>query len=472
MRAPIVVKPAGVNWPIPGLRMVTADYAAISPWGESLGKGGPAAVTAIAEIDRPLRPTRAERVAELNQLARTTPGVLTLLAAVLVLVSVLVGVFTAVGVRSRSAALDELAERSGPLSVAAQDIYRALSDADATATSAFLSSGAEPPELRDRYLTDIAEAEAALAVAIAAREPAEMSSQDGPLTVLSGHLSVYTGIVERARANNLQGFPVGAAYQQEASHLMRSVLLPAAEELFRTETGRVAADQERADAFPLVEVILGSVALVVLLVAQIYLRRVTRRVFNVGLLVATVAVLISLAWTLVAVLGVSHNVEESRDNGTRISRLSETRIAALTARADETLTLVARGSGEAFDEDFRAMATRLDDLLERDGLTDARAAWADWREVHTEIRAADQSGDYARAVELAVGPDIAGARAQFDAVDEDLAGALGRANERFADEITQAGNAITGTVIGVIALAVVMAIGSAAGIWQRLKEYR
>ena len=38
--------------------------------------------------------------------------------------------------------------------------------------------------------------------------------------------------------------------------------------------------------------------------------------------------------------------------------------------------------------------------------------------------------------------------------------------------MSQAGNALTGTVIGVILLALVAAAGAVAGIWQRLKEYR
>ncbi|OLF14480.1 hypothetical protein BLA60_01120 [Actinophytocola xinjiangensis] len=426
----------------------------------------------MVETDRPARPTRAERVAELNSLARTTPGVLTVLTGALVLVSILVGVLTAVGVRGRSAALEDLAQRSGPLSVAAQDIYRALSDADVTATSAFLSSGAESAELRNRYLTDIAQAESAIAVAVAAREPAEMSVGDGPLDVLSTRLSVYTGIIERARANNLQGFPVGASDQQMASNLMRTELLPAAEELFAAESARLAADQDRADGFPVVEVVLGIIALAILIITQVYLRRTTRRVFNVGLLVATGAALVSVLWVLIAVLGVSHNVDQSRAGSERIGELTETRIAALTARANETLTLVARGSGGAFNDEFDEIFPGLESRLGEAGLPDAETAWAKWKQVHDELREADDGGDYGRAVDLAVGEDANGARTHFDAVDEDLGTALGESNTVFTDEISQASNAVTGTVIGVIVLAVLMAVGSATGIWQRLKEYR
>ena len=95
-----------------------------------------------------------------------------------------------------------------------------------------------------------------------------------------------------------------------------------------------------------------------------------------------------------------------------------------------------------------------------------------WNEVHGDIRAADEDGNYTDAVQLAIGTGEDGAAARFDAVDSGLAQALERTNASFTDEVSQASNAVTGTVLGVILLAALMAAGSVAGIWQRLKEYR
>jgi hypothetical protein len=425
----------------------------------------------------------AGRFAELNELARTTPGVLTVLAIGLVLVSALVGVLTAVGVQTRVTALDDLATSSGPLSVAAQDIYRSLSDADATATGAFLAGGEEPADQRARYENDIAQAEASLAIAVAAREPGDVSAPDSPLATLSAQLSVYTGLIETARANNHQGLPVGAAYQREASNLMRTTLLPAAQELYRTETAQVSADQDDAGGFPWFEILVGLAGLAVLVYAQIFVRRRTNRVFNVGLVVATAAALVSLIWVFVASVGVRANVNDSEVESASVNVLADARFATLTARSDETLTLVARGSGAAFEEDYVKVNERLGGLLDpsRSGgssgeatahVAAAREAWQAWSEVHKGIREADDGGDYAQAVELAIGPGEDGAAARFDAVDSGLREAIGLTTNRFNDEVSQAGNAVTGTVLGVIVLAVLMAAGSVAGIWQRLKEYR
>jgi hypothetical protein len=406
-----------------------------------------------------------------------------MLTVALVLVSALVGVLTAIGVQTRATALDDLATSSGPLSVAAQDIYRSLSDADATATGAFLAGGEEPADQRARYENDIAQAESSLAVAVAAREPGDVTEPGTPLATLSAKLSVYTGLVETARANNHQGLPVGAAYQREASNLMRTELLPAAQELYRSETARVAADQDDAGAIPWFEVLVGLVGLGVLVVAQIYLRRRSNRVFNVGLMVATGAALASLVWVLLATLGARANVEEGRDVFEGMDGVAQARIDTLTARADETLTLVARGSGEEFEEDYAEANTRLTQALQSGRLADqapqatrqivaAQRAWQAWSAVHQEIRAEDDAGAYTEAVKLAIAPSDGGAAALFDAVDSRLGEALGITTDRFDDEVSQASNAVTGTVLGVIVLAVLMAAGSVVGIWQRLKEYR
>jgi hypothetical protein len=428
---------------------------------------------------------RQGRVAELRELSRTTPGVLIVFAVGLVLVSVLVGVFTAVSVQSRAQALDNLTASSGPLADAAQDLYRSLSDADATANGAFLSGGVEPAAVRDRYEQDIARAEHALAIAVAAREPGDLADPKSPLVVLTSQLSVYTGVVETARANNLQGFPTGAAYQREASNLMQTTLLPAAERLYRQEADSLSADQDQAMSWPVVEVVLGLAALVLLFYAQRYVRRRTRRRVNVGLAVATAAALASLIWVVVATIGVTANVNASRENGSDQTRvLAEARINTLLARGNETLTLVARGSGAEFDKNYdeahQDLATQqlpnaknlaTDEDVRRD-VQVAIEAEKSWHDSHEQIRKQDDGGNYPDAVKLALDTGENGAAGRFDKVDQSLAAAIGDTTATFEDEVAQASSALTGTVVGVILLALVMAAGAVAGLWQRLKEYR
>jgi hypothetical protein len=423
-------------------------------------------------------------VREATALARTTPGVLTAFALGLVAATLLAGLFTSLSVQRRGQAIDDLATRSGPLTAAAQEIYRSLSDADATATGSFLAGGLEPTVSRRRYEADIAQAANALAIAVAAREPADVTAPDSSLATLAGQLPVYTGLVETARADNRQGLPLGAAYQREASNLMRTRLLPAAQALYGAEAGQLSADQDSATRVPWAEILLALVVIGLLVAAQVVLRRRTNRVLTAGLLVATAAAVVSLVWVLVATISAMNDVRDSRSEGSaQVDLLAKARIATLNARADETLTLVARGAGSAYQDDYVQVTQQLAGLLDRAGTlatdpevdrrieaaaTDAKA----WSVAHTGIRAADDQGDYGTAVQRATDAGATGAAGIFDRLDGDLRDAIDRTRDTFGTEVNAASRGLAGAMAAVTVLAVLAAAGSAAGIWRRLKDYR
>ncbi|HEX6345546.1 hypothetical protein [Umezawaea sp.] len=415
-------------------------------------------------------------------LVKSTPGRLSLIALLLVAVTVVVGALTAWSVQTRSAALEELANRSEPLSFAAQEVYRSMADADATAASAFLSGGVESPALRSRYEADIAKAAAALSTATG--ETSRSPEVGTALSTLAGQLPVYTGLVETARTHNRQGNPVGAAYLREASSLMRAQLLPAAQGLYRAETANVVRDQDSAGGGPWSELLLGLVALASLGFAQWYVTRRSNRVFNVGLVVATGLVLVSLLWVSIASAVVATTVSDSRENGSaQVDVLARARIATLTARGDETLTLVARGSGAAYEKRYGEVSGELGELLARgrslatapavrDAVTSAEKNFQAWQEAHRRIREADDSGDYTTALGAAIGPDQGGAAVAFDNLDRDLVTAITQARTAFTGSVATARGALTGTVAVVALLALGAAAASVMGVWQRLKEYR
>jgi hypothetical protein len=430
-------------------------------------------MTAVATSPAPHRVTG---------LVKSTPGRLSLIALMLVAVCLLVGALTGLSVQRRSAALEELATRSEPLSFAAQEVYRAMADADATAASAFLSGGVESTQLRTRYEGDIARAAAALS--IASGEITRSPEVSGSLSTLSGRLPVYTGLIETARTHNRQGNPVGAAYLREASGLMRAQLLPAAQDLYHAETANVVREQDSAGGLPWSELLLGLVALAALGLAQWYVTRKTNRLFNVGLLIATVLTVVSLLWVLVASLIVASTVSDSRDNGSaQVDVLARARIDTLTARGDETLTLVARGSGQAYEKRYGEVTTELSGLLTRaqqlateqrvrDAVSSAENNFKAWQEAHRRIREADDSGDYTTALSVALSIDHGGAAVAFDNLDSDLVTAISGARAAFTGSVATARGALTGTVYVVALLALLAAASAVAGLWQRLKEYR
>ncbi|WP_410562126.1 hypothetical protein [Amycolatopsis sp. cmx-4-61] len=421
--------------------------------------------------------------------AATTPGRLTVIAVGLVLLSLVSGLAATLSVQDRDDTISGVIDHREPLAAAAQQVYRSLSDADATAASAFLSIGTEPPELRQRYERDVAEAGAALAKA--ASDATDVADAAGPVDVLNQSLPVYTGLIETARANNRLGYPVGASYLREASELMRAKILPAAQDLYRVDTERLVEEQDSATGFPWLATILVVALLAALIAAQVYLTRRTNRLLNVGLVVATAAVVVSLLWGAVALIVQGSLVGSGQDDGShRVDVLVRARIAALQARADETLTLVARGDGAAYEKDFGTNAARLVGPdgqggllgeargLIKDGagvakVADAEKAAKDWLKAHKEVRAQDDAGQYQEAVDFAVLEDKAdGSAPAFRQLDDSLQAAIDVGRQEFLDDTHNGDRALTLLAPGLAVLALVAAAGVTMGIRERLREYR
>ncbi|HET6214557.1 MAG TPA: hypothetical protein VFE14_16955 [Micromonosporaceae bacterium] len=419
---------------------------------------------------------------------RRTPGRLTALMAVLLALGLGAGVAGVLGVRDRAGEIDGATAHSGALAVAAQNLYRSLSDADATAASAFLSSGLEPAALRDRYQADIAGATDALAVA------AGGGISDGPgakaIADITSALPVYTGLVETARTYSRQRVPLGAAYLREASGMMRGTLLPAAKALFRAVQARLDAARGAAGGYPWLAVPLLVLTLAALGYALRYLSRRTNRVFNVGLLAAAAATLVSLVWLGVASSRAgSHLTQSRRDGSAQVNVLAEARIAALQGRSDEALTLVARGTGGGFEQDY---VTVLEQLIGADGagglLGQARTHATDnatrnrldsaianaraWQAVHKNIRTLDNDGRYSEAVAAAIGSDPTSAGSVFIKLDDDLAAAIAHNTDRFNRQVSAASGALSGVAVAIALLTALLAIGVAGGMQQRIAEYR
>src|SRR6266508_4195642 len=441
-----------------------------------------ALLTAPAPARTVQRPpaARVGRGRRLVARARSTPGRLTSLMLALLAIGLATGVAGLVGSVQRSSLVDEVRTRSGPLAVQAQELYRSLSDADAAAASAFLSGGVEPPQLRDRYQADIAAASAALAAAAAGTD-----SDLPALRQLSAQLPVYTGLVETARAYNRLGLPVGAAYLGEASGLMRGQLLPAAQQLYRFET-----DRGGASAVPWLALLLGLVTLAGLVWAQLRLSRQTHRTLNVGLVAATLAGLVMVSWVGTAWVAAASQLHASnREGSAQVELLAGARIAALQARADEALTLVARGTGEVFEKDFTAQLTTLAGPGGTSGvLSRARAAATDpavrsvldsavaevrsWRTVHQKLRELDDGGSYGEAVKLAIDADTGSTASIFNRVDAALGKTITLTSSAFDRRAARAAGALGGESAAIVVLTILLLAGVAVGFQQRIAEYR
>jgi hypothetical protein len=426
-------------------------------------------------------------IAQLRRYAVTTPGRLSGALVGLVLLSLLTGVIGLLAVQGNASSLDDLAGHREPVSAAAQQIYGSLSDADATAASAFLAGGSEPAALRVRYDADIARAGAALAVAAA--DAGGSATGSGPLAQLSAGLPVYAGLVDRATANNEAALPVGSAYLREADNLMQTTLLPAAQSLYQADIQAVSAAQDDATSFPWLAAVLVIALIVGLVLAQRYLRRRTNRVFNVGLLVATGAVVLALLWSSLGLIMETVYVDGGQSSGSQqVQQLAQARIEGLQARTDELLTLVARG-GVDYGGQFTKLANDIggkdgsggligqvranpaDDTMANQMAAATRDAGA-WFHAETQISNVNNAGDYPAAVAGALDTSPGGEATIFDSLDGTLTSAIDQGRKDFTEQTDTASAWLTALPIGVLVLCLVAAGSASVGIWQRLREYR
>lgn len=459
-----------------------------------LPQGGPQTQRAPERAPAPIglpaqRPsTWAVQSRRLRAAATTEPGRLQVIGAVLALLVLAFGAVTALEISHRSAAADDVVGRSQPLSADAANIYRSLADADTMAAGGFLAGAQEPKAVQDQYRKDIEEAARLLVKASANTDASTSSWQE--ITTLNELLPVYTGLIERARANNRQGLPLGGAYLRYANQKMTNELLPAAERLYAAETGRLDRDSADARQWPFLSLAAGIVVLGALVWMQRRNYRRTNRVFNHGLLVATAAASVVLLW-----LAVGHTVArtELRSAMTQgqesLDVLNNARINSLKARANENLTLVARGavltadgSADQYETDYTTGMKALKAQLKQAGqLADDRSGSApvaeaarsvtEWQERHRKARATDDRGDYDGALKQIIGAEDSTGQS-FQQVDTALRKALAHEQGEFTSAAEDGRGALRGLPTGAAALAVLGAVAAVLGVNRRLSEYR
>ena len=159
--------PAGTPVPQPSAPATAPAPPAAPP--------SPAASAPPAPVPTPRR-TRQSRPAR----AGGTPARLRLLLIALTSGSLAWGAVAAWTVSQHASAASQVVTASEPLSLAAQQMYRSLADADVTATTAYLTGPPEPLTVRRRFEADIARAAADLARLRAARAaPAAVRPRHG-----------------------------------------------------------------------------------------------------------------------------------------------------------------------------------------------------------------------------------------------------------------------------------------------------
>jgi hypothetical protein len=441
----------------------------------------------VDTVGRPRAQTRTAALWQrLRRRAITTPGRLALASMLVIAAAVCFGVVATLATRSRADAARAARTQTEPLLVQAATLYNSLSDANATATTTFLTGGLEPPQQRAHYLQDLRLATGSLTTLT--REVGGSSMARAAVGTITDQLPVYTGLVDTARANNRQGFPIGAAYLRLASTLLTGTMLPAANQLYAIEAQRLGDDYRSGTSnTPLVVLAIAiAVALVILIAAQRFVTRVSHRILNVWMLLATLVIAGVSAWAVIGLIGQRNALIRAQRNGSdSVEVLAASKVLLSRAQTDQSLTLVSRGTDEKSPLDFR---TVMDVLSPQGGMigafgplaartgSSADAArlareFADYRTDTDEITTLEDDGRIGRAIAVAVADS---ARPSYSAtrLNADLATQAAAAQGRFKAAAADATSALSGLWFAIPALAVVAAILGFVGLRQRAREYR
>ena len=290
--------------------------------------------------------------------------------------------------------------------VRVQNIQSTLYRADALATNAFLIGGLEPPAQRQAYDDAIDQ------VSRSITDAAEAQSADrAVLADLNTIVNRYSTSVELARANNRQGFPVGAEYLLTAGGQLRAEAGPIITALVDANAQR--SEDEMGAQQPFLLLLPGLAAFALLFWVNRQLAARFRRRFNIGIVAAAAAVAVLTLVAIVVSQGQRSANQDLLDGSYKDAvDAASARTAGNDAKANESLRLIKRGSGQVYEDAWAAADGKVRNT------TSADAAWDRYAAVHQQIVTLDTNGRWDDAVALATTSGARGSTAAFEAFDE------------------------------------------------------
>jgi hypothetical protein len=428
----------------------------------------------------------------IRAIAATTPGryrLWSVVTAVLLLATAVAGWAAATALRSGT---DRIRNNAGPVLVATQQLVSSLAEADAAATAAFLS---RPEDRESRALYEQALARASAQIedvsALIGADPVTHES----LKDLSVAVIRYAGLVEAARATNRAGIAEAPGYLVDALNLLGATVADDATRLTDATQRRFERDEDRRDTGVLPAVAVAVVALGVLVAAQLWTFRQSRRVVNLPMAVATLLLVGAIGWLVAATFQSRTDIETARADGyDSITLTSRIQTAAYRAKADETVALITGDAARrtsatataqsllagpatpaAVDAVRQGRAPGVQGLLtdaagvadsdrERAAVAEMLVRWQRYQDTAAQLRSITNV-DQQRAV--FVGPTSA----TFNGFNFSVESVLGDNRDQFLDGLASAADRLGSLTLVALFLPLLAALGALCGFQLRLNEY-
>lgn len=437
--------------------------------------------------------------------AAATPGRLWLYFGAVCLCVFLLWLVAAGSIARTRQAIQTVGKDAVPSIVAAQQIRADMADMDASTANVFIGSG-DNVLVKSQYDADRAKANDNLI--LAAQNITYGDAERGPILTLTNDLETYSGLVKAART---KGRPYGIKDLRAASTLMHTEMIPAADALDKVNFDHLneayAAARSSAAAAQLGLFLAGALVLAVLLAAQVYLARRTRRVLSLPLALATVVLIGFVLWLSAALAYENEQLRAAKaDCFDSIHALWKAKSVADDANGDESLYLLGLPPSETarYDQSFHAKAALLADVPVTDALVASGAAgakpafhgflgdelrnitfageqnaavdtlrgWGKYMALDAQIRTLETGGHHADAVTLCTGSGPDQSDGAFQQFDDALGKTLGINQAQFNLTVARAFAGLRLLPFVSAAVLLLVVVLTWLGIAPRLHEYR
>ena len=382
---------------------------------------------------------------------------------------------------NRESGLQTLLNATEPMSNSAHTLFTSMSQADTLATTSFVQPGLQTAESHQEYLNAI---DSAVVAADEVLRGSVVTRADDTDTVQDLVLEIqrlipqYTGLMERAQANQRVGNPLGVAYMTQASSLMHETMLLKAQTILDITRDQVEDEMNRLTRAQLVPLSGLIAALIALGAAQYALWRMFRRRLNKGFLAATALTLVAMVWLGAANIAAwDAGRHDFASTAGPYEQLTNARTQAQEMRTAETITLLTRNTQRttmSMNDTSAEVANALDAVsavTNADEIITARNALADWRLAHTSMMNALNSGDYDRAVTLAADSEEPTTATAFSLLDDSLGELIATARYAQRAHINDALGTTRGMSTGIMVLMLAAIACAFIGARPRIQEY-
>jgi hypothetical protein len=257
----------------------------------------------------------------------TTPGRLGgLLVAVLVVCALASGV-ASTALAARSTAVSRTRDNAAPVVIATQRLSSSLAEADAAATAAFLSGVPEDKSQRQDF--ELSLGRAAASVEQAARLIGNNPDGHAALASINTKLVTYAGLVEVARTQRRAGEANAAASLSAASTYLRNDISPELSRLADDAKKRLASESGKAGQGEIIVLVMVLLALLAVVLTQIFVYQKTKRLLNVGLFLGTLVLLTVFVWAFLGMRRQANDLDATRaTSGQSVEQLGNVRGSA------------------------------------------------------------------------------------------------------------------------------------------------